>query len=154
MDKDVKRVGVIVTDFSRILVCEPYGYEEVDIPKGHLEIDEPLALGAVREMREETGITCDPHNIVFFKSYPYHEGTLYLYVLPVSQLPDKKDLLCTAFFKDRITGRMHPEMKGYKYISDYSEVKFYYPLQAPMKDVFHALKDFQTLIAKKESAEQ
>jgi 8-oxo-dGTP diphosphatase len=58
--------GVAVVDVDRVLVvqrsAEP-GRGEWTIPGGHLELGESPAVGAARELREETGLSVDPDDL-------------------------------------------------------------------------------------------
>lgn len=56
-----------------LLICDPYG--RWTLPKGHLERDETEAEAAVREVREETGISGDLGPLIERISYRFiHRG--------------------------------------------------------------------------------
>jgi ADP-ribose pyrophosphatase YjhB (NUDIX family) len=57
---------VIVRDGDKILFSQrggPYGRGRWHMPSGKLDQGEPLAVGAARELYEETGITVDPSHL-------------------------------------------------------------------------------------------
>jgi ADP-ribose pyrophosphatase YjhB (NUDIX family) len=59
--------GVAVVDDDAILLVEravPPGEGAWTFPGGHLEADEPPAVGAARELAEETGVTVDPDDLL------------------------------------------------------------------------------------------
>lgn len=134
-DKDVIRCGVIVTNKVKFLACKPYGFDNYDIPKGHAELGETLRLTATRELREETSLVVNPIDLTFLGCYNYKGGYLYIFIYYMSELPNIKDYHCTAYFKDRETGKDHPEMKGYEYVSKGSIGKFYTPLRPIIRDI-------------------
>ncbi|MEU1466043.1 NUDIX domain-containing protein [Streptomyces sp. NPDC005727] len=54
---------VILRDGDRILLSQrggAYGYGRWHLPSGKLDQGEPLAVGAARELFEETGVTVEP----------------------------------------------------------------------------------------------
>lgn len=58
--------GVAVHDGDSLLLVEravPPGVGEWTVPGGHLERDEPPAVGAARELAEETGLAVDPEDL-------------------------------------------------------------------------------------------
>ncbi|MEZ3144319.1 NUDIX domain-containing protein [Halobaculum sp. MBLA0143] len=58
--------GVFVVDGSALLLVErtaPPGVGAWSLPAGFLEHDEPAPEGAVRELREETGVRVDPADL-------------------------------------------------------------------------------------------
>lgn len=57
---------VFLRDGDKILMSQrggPYGYGRWHAPSGKLDQGEPIRHGAVRELREETGIEVDPEHL-------------------------------------------------------------------------------------------
>lgn len=69
--KKISAAGVIIfretPEMEFLLMRHP---ERWDLPKGHLEAGESVIEGALREMREETGI--DPDWVVLEPGFEYH----------------------------------------------------------------------------------
>jgi len=91
--------GVIVTDGRRLLLGHASRSPRWDIPKGGLELGETFAAAAVRELREETGLTAPEEALVPLGVLPYlRNKDLALFVWVVPALPDPKTLVCTEYF--------------------------------------------------------
>lgn len=63
--------GVAVVDDDSVLIVQRAagpGKGEWTIPGGHLELGEPPAVGAVRELREETGLSVNPDDLSLLDS--------------------------------------------------------------------------------------
>ncbi|MFE0602107.1 NUDIX domain-containing protein [Streptomyces sp. NPDC058892] len=57
---------VILRSGDKVLLSQrggPYGYGRWHAPSGKLDADEPLTVGAARELREETGVEVDPAHL-------------------------------------------------------------------------------------------
>ena len=91
--------GVIVTDGERVLLGHATRSPRWDIPKGTVEPGENFAEAAVRELREETGLTAPPGVLVPLGLHPYLRGKdLALFAWRMRQLPDPKSLTCSSHF--------------------------------------------------------
>ena len=91
--------GVIVTDGERVLLGHVTRSPRWDIPKGTVEPGENFAEAAVRELREETGLTAPPGVLVPLGLHPYLRGKdLALFAWRMRQLPDPKSLTCSSHF--------------------------------------------------------
>ena len=91
--------GVIVTDGERVLLGHATRSPRWDIPKGTVEPGENFAEAAVRELREETGLTAPPGVLVPLGLHPYLRGKdLALFAWRTRQLPDPKSLTCSSHF--------------------------------------------------------
>lgn len=49
-------------------------YDDWSFPKGKLELQETVLEGAIREVREETGLNCRPISFLSTLSYPLQDG--------------------------------------------------------------------------------
>lgn len=62
---DIRRVAsVAVVWDGRVLMGKRRDNQKWTFPGGHVNPEETLKQGAIRELREETGIECDPRNIM------------------------------------------------------------------------------------------
>ncbi|MGW5715437.1 NUDIX hydrolase [Amycolatopsis sp. NPDC003865] len=62
----------IQDDTGRILMIRRTDNDLFSIPGGQLELGETLAQAAVREVREETGVSCEIVNVIGVYSNPNH----------------------------------------------------------------------------------
>ncbi|MBV8121869.1 MAG: NUDIX hydrolase [Alphaproteobacteria bacterium] len=91
--------GVIVSDGERILLGHATRSPRWDIPKGEAEPDEAFAAAAVRELREETGLSVMPAELTPLGVHAYLRGkdlALFGWMPPV--MPDPKTLNCHSTF--------------------------------------------------------
>jgi 8-oxo-dGTP diphosphatase len=61
--------GVVVADDGRVAVVYRPKYDDWTFPKGKLERDETEEQAALREVEEETGLTCELAEELGFASY-------------------------------------------------------------------------------------
>jgi 8-oxo-dGTP pyrophosphatase MutT (NUDIX family) len=91
--------GVIVTDGQNLLLGHVTNARHWDIPKGRIEPGEKPMAAALRELREETGLTPDRQSLVLLGLYDYKPTkNLHLFALPMQHLPDPTSLVCTSTF--------------------------------------------------------
>ena len=60
-------VSVVIRDGERVLLVQegkPVSHGKWNLPGGHLEMGEALREGAIREVREETGLEVEPEGVV------------------------------------------------------------------------------------------
>jgi 8-oxo-dGTP pyrophosphatase MutT (NUDIX family) len=92
--------GVIVTDGARLLLGHATRSPRWDIPKGVIEPGEAQIDAAVRELREETGLSAAPDELRPLGIFPYlRNKDLVLFRWPVVPLPDPATLVCSAYFE-------------------------------------------------------
>jgi 8-oxo-dGTP pyrophosphatase MutT (NUDIX family) len=91
--------GVIVTDGERLLLGHATRSPRWDIPKGLAEPGEELAVAAVRELKEETGLDVPPAALRTLGRYRYLPGKdLALFAWRPEGLPDPQTLRCRSIF--------------------------------------------------------
>lgn len=70
-------VHVIVRDGEKLLLSQrggPYGHGRWHAPSGKLDEGEVLAVGAARELEEETGLHVDPGALTLLHTVVHHQG--------------------------------------------------------------------------------
>ena len=115
--------GLVITDGKVVLGCKSYKW---DLPKGEIEKDEQPIDAAIRETKEETGLSVDKKNLIklgFFDYTKHKDLWLFLYV--PKNLPDTSNMKCTTYFEDR-NGNETLEITGYRYIKFKYLERFYY----------------------------
>lgn len=128
----IKGAGIIIVDFfgqEPKVLCLLNDYKKWDFPKGHCEVDESLIETALRETREECGLTGDDFQVssVSVSTDPYKvpEGfkvVTYYFAertsekvpfLPVNPYIGKPEHIAWKWMPvgslyDRMSRRMHP----------------------------------------------
>jgi ADP-ribose pyrophosphatase YjhB (NUDIX family) len=138
--------GLAIIQKGSILLGHPKGQKwwgTYSIPKGHVEEGEDLLEAAIRETREEIGITIDPADVLFndpnFIDYKDKTGNLYKRVYyfivnpkdPIKQSainPDKTEIDWAGFIlKDaaeaRIFWRLKPILDHIKEVESEEETR-------------------------------
>ena len=138
--------GLAIIQKGAILLAHPKGnkwWGTYSIPKGHVEEGEDLLAAAIRETREEVGITVDAEDIVsttpLFIDYKGKQGNLYKRVYyfivnptePIRQdaiTPDKQEIDWAGFIlKDaaeaRIFWRLKPILTHIQEVKDMEETE-------------------------------
>ena len=89
--------GVIVTDGRKLLLGHATRSPRWDIPKGIAEPGELHAAAAVRELREETGLSASRAELACLGVHCYLPGKdLALFRWTLDALPDPHTLICAA----------------------------------------------------------
>jgi putative (di)nucleoside polyphosphate hydrolase len=110
--------GTLVVDAAgRLLLGHVTGTAKWDIPKGMQDPGESTLDGAVRELREETGLAFAPERFRELGRFDYRpDKALHLYRLDVGEeLATLDHLVCHSFFPHHVTGKPTPEMDGYRW---------------------------------------
>lgn len=133
--------GLVIVQRGAILLCHPTGQKwwgTYSIPKGHVEEGEELIDAAIRETKEEIGITIEKSDIIdkkpYFIDYKDKEGKLYkrvyyflanpLEIIPKEAiLPDKKEVDWAGFIlpekaEARILWRLKPVLSHMQEIEE------------------------------------
>lgn len=109
-------VGTIITDNSSLLVGHVPLSKFWDIPKGHHEEGETLLQTAIRELKEETGLSFNSSLFQPIGKFLYTAGKdLFLYKIEtdLSKI-HLSSLKCTLTFERY--GKIFPELDKYKII--------------------------------------
>lgn len=94
--------GVVITDGESLLIGHVTNAEHWDLPKGGVDPGESPRDAAVRELREETSLVVHPQQLTVLGLYDYKpKKDLYLFVWPVSEMPDPTKLVCDSTFKSK-----------------------------------------------------
>ena len=101
--------GILITNGTDLLICRPTNSLQWDIPKGRQDPDESYADTAIRELREETGISVKEDALTYIGLYDYKPTKqLALFRCYVETMPDPA--LCHCESKFLQDGELYPEM--------------------------------------------
>ena len=113
-----KRAGIIIRKYGTNLILLEQGWGKslpgtiYDIPKGHCEDGELLEDAAIREAKEEAGITVEQNELTFLGEFPYSKGdTLALFYCEKDF--NLEDCKCSSYFENQY-GKEVPEVIAYK----------------------------------------
>lgn len=117
MKKSISCGTLIINKRGELLLCHVTGTNHWDIPKGLQDPGETTLQAAIRELREETGLSFSENLFVEIGCFDYRpEKRLHLYKL---QAPDEFDsldhLVCTSHFPHHVTGKPTPEVDGFRW---------------------------------------
>jgi putative (di)nucleoside polyphosphate hydrolase len=99
--------GVIVTDGARLLLGHATRFPRWDIPKGLVEPDETPLQAALRELREEAGLTAEAEALRDLGRHAYLPAKdLALFAWRPGAMPDPAQLACATLFTARDGARL------------------------------------------------
>ena len=113
--------GVLITRKGNLLLGHATNNKHWDIFKGKIEIGESPIEAAIRELKEESGISVTAENLEDLGEFSYTKKKnlhLFLYVDSDEKI-DAGDCYCHAKVGDD-----HPEMDAFKWV-DFSEIGCY-----------------------------
>ncbi|HUG25724.1 NUDIX domain-containing protein [Piscinibacter sp.] len=116
MAATVLSCGILVMDEQgELLLGHATGTAHWDIPKGCAEAGESEHQTAVRETREETGLSFAPEDLLDIGRFAYRRGKdLHLFAVLVPRI-DTGRCACSVSFQDA-RGRTRPEMDGFAWV--------------------------------------
>jgi putative (di)nucleoside polyphosphate hydrolase len=104
---------VVLTAGRELLLCHVTGQRHWDLPKGGIHDGESPLDAALRETREETGLSLDAASVLDLGRHVYTgKKDLHLFAL-LSVKIDPRELHCDSCFVERGSGRSRPEMDGF-----------------------------------------
>jgi 8-oxo-dGTP pyrophosphatase MutT (NUDIX family) len=133
MSKYVTSCGTLVVDHQgRLLLCHVTGTGKWDIPKGLMDPGEDTLQAAIRELREETGLTFGAERFVELGRFDYRrDKALHLYRVDAGDaLPTLGHLSCQSFFPHHVTGKPTPETDGFRWATRDEVARLCWPRMA------------------------
>jgi 8-oxo-dGTP pyrophosphatase MutT (NUDIX family)/predicted ABC-type ATPase len=110
--------GVIITDGAHVLLGHTTNGAYWDIPKGGIDSGESASQAAIRELREETGLTCVVGDLIPLGRHTYSaKKDLELFLWPVKVMPDATTLHCVSKFKDDHSQTWLPELDDFAVVT-------------------------------------
>lgn len=108
--------GIAVLLASReLLLCHVTGQRHWDLPKGGIHADETACEAALRETHEECGLVLAAADLIDLGRHAYSaKKDLHLFAC-LSERIDPRALHCDSCFVDRASGRLRPEMDGFRW---------------------------------------
>lgn len=106
---------VIFNEHGELLLCHVTGHDHWDLPKGGANAGESALQAALRETWEETGLQLDGPALLDLGRHAMPPAqALHLFATLRPQL-DLSRLSCASHFIERSSGRLLPEMDGYRW---------------------------------------
>ena len=120
---------LILNPAGQLLLCHVTNTAHWDIPKGMLDPGESTLQAAMRELREEAGISFAPERFVDLGRFDYRpDKCLHLYqVAAGAELADLSHLVCTSFFPHPVTGAATPETDDFRWTSRHELARLCWP---------------------------
>ncbi|MFS1428582.1 NUDIX hydrolase [Vibrio splendidus] len=140
--------GVIIVDKdNKILMQHVTGQRHWDIPKGTQDIGESTRETALRELKEETGLVAEAHNLIDVGLCQYNRfKDLYLFMLFVDHI-DISTLECKSVFIDDLEYEV-PEADYFEMVGLYDMKKRACRSMANLLD-FKLEREIEIMIARR-----
>jgi putative (di)nucleoside polyphosphate hydrolase len=108
---------LVVDNAGRLLLCHVTHTAKWDIPKGMQDPGESRLEAAIRELREEAGISFPAERFEDLGLFDYRpDKRLQLYRVNCGdQLSSLGHLACVSFFPHQTSGKPTPEVDGYRW---------------------------------------
>ena len=111
--------AVLFTDKNKFLAVHPTGSigNYWDLPKGSIDDGEQPIDTAVREFKEETGLTIDKNKLKYIGKFPLHkEKDIILFLYITDELPSLSSLKCISTTNKAFRSKkVVPEVDEYHY---------------------------------------
>lgn len=106
---------LVLNEVGELLVGHSTGNFIWDLPKGLIDEDEDAMTCALREAREEFGLTFPPDRLIDLGRHRYYWGKdLHLFAVQTTTKETRlDDLRCTSFFEHPITNKTMLEIDGF-----------------------------------------
>lgn len=108
---------LVVSGAGHLLLCHVTHTAKWDIPKGMQDPGETPLEGAIRELREESGLVFDAARFTDLGPFKYRpDKRLHLFRVDVGdELATLDHLVCSSYFPHHVTGKPTPEMDGFRW---------------------------------------
>lgn len=116
--------GVLEKDGKYLLVQEAQEkcYKKWNIPAGHLDFNESIKQGAIREIKEETGCDVELNGILYIGNRIFENDILVMIIFSTKIINEKikydiNEILDVKWFSyDEIMNKMDDKLRGLDYI--------------------------------------
>lgn len=116
--------GVLEKDGKYLLVQETQEkcYKKWNIPAGHLDFNENIKQGAIREIKEETGCDVELNGILYIGNRIFEDDILVMIIFSTKIINEKikydtNEILDVKWFGyDEIMNKMDDNLRGLDYI--------------------------------------
>ena len=113
---DVSCGTLVVAGDGRLLLCHVTNTAKWDIPKGLRDAGESSLQAAMRELQEEAGAAFPAERFEDLGLFDYRrDKRLHLFLVRAGDDLDVKELRCTSFFPDPVSGKPTPETDGFRW---------------------------------------
>lgn len=132
--------AIFYTDKHSFLAAHPTNLDYWEIPKGQIDAGERPEDTAVREFKEETGITIQKQGLQYMGYCALHEHKdLYLFAYVVDKLPNISSIVCRS--TTTAYGNPVPEIDRFKYLPIGDINKLRSGLRTPLRNAVFKLFD-------------
>ena len=110
---------LVLNEKNELLLCHVTGHDLWDLPKGMQEHGEAAVKTARRELHEETGLEFAEEMFVEIGCFDFRPDKR-LHLFKVHAPPEARDIAkmhCTSHFLHPVTGKLTPEMDGFRWAS-------------------------------------
>lgn len=111
---------LVLNERSELLLGHSTGSEHWDLPKGLIDPGETPLTCALRETREEFGLSFSPDRLIDLGRHAYYRGKdLHLFAVQTSATETSLERChCTSYFAHYKSGRQVPEIDDYAWVAE------------------------------------